>query len=51
MIRIDLDEKEVKKAVEYYVTKKFKINPDGVRKVDLDYSNKASVTLEEEDDE
>ena len=52
MIKIEMDEAEVKKAVEAYVARKFQISPDSVTKVELPaYSWNAIVHLEEEVDE
>lgn len=52
MIKVVLDEKEVKKAITYYVAKKFQINPDSVRNVDInpfEYDEVAVVNLEKDE--
>jgi hypothetical protein len=50
MLKVVLDGEEIKKAITFYVARKFQINADSVTKVDFGYSNDATVQIEEEDE-
>lgn len=49
-MRVNLDEEEVKKAIAYYVRQKFHLGAVRIIKVEVDYSNNATVRLEEDDE-
>lgn len=51
MIKVELDETEVKKAVTSYVARKFQISPDSIERVTIDYQDHAVVTINGGDEE
>lgn len=44
-MKVELSETEIKKAITYYIARKFQLDPESVESVDIYYGSTATVLL------